>query len=73
MTDDPPAHPFLSSIGDFVLSGIRPKTPLARAIVFVLALKLTFVVSMQIYLLFSAPHPDASALTIQHLLGPANH
>ncbi len=72
MAADSPAHPILSSIGDFVLSGLRPKTPLARAIVFVIALKLVFVVSMQVYLLCSAAQPDVSARTIQRVLGPVN-
>lgn len=73
MTNDPPTHPVLSSIGDFVLSGIRPKTPLAKAIVFVIALKLAFIVSMQVYLLCSAAQPHVSAPMIERLLGPVNH
>ncbi|MGD1016215.1 MAG: hypothetical protein ABR863_07210 [Roseiarcus sp.] len=72
MTDDPPAHPILSSIGDFVLSGLRPRTPLARAIVFVLLLKLAFVASLQVFLLCSAAQPDVNPQTIQRVLGPAN-
>ena len=71
-TTDPPSHPVLSSIGDFLRSGIRPRTPLARAIVFVLALKLAFVASMQIFLLCSAAQPDVNPQTIQRVLGPAN-
>lgn len=73
MTTDPPTHPVLSSIGDFVLAGLRPRTPLARAIVFVLVLKLVLVASMQVFLLCSSAQPDVSALTIQRVLGPVNH
>jgi hypothetical protein len=73
MAADPPLHPILSSIGDFVRSGIRPRTPLARAIVFVLVLKLAFVASMQVFLLCSAAQPDVNPLTLQRVLGPVNH
>jgi hypothetical protein len=72
-TADPPSHPVLSSIGEFLLSGIRPKTPLAKAIVFVLVLKLAVVASMQVFLLFGAAQPDVNALTISRVLGPATH
>ncbi len=70
---DPPTHPVLSSIGDFLRSGLRPKTPLARAIVFVLVLKLAFVISMQVFLLWGEAQPGVNASTIQRVLGPANH
>ena len=73
MTADPSPHPVLSSIGDFLLSGIRPRTPLARAIVLVLVVKLVLVLSMQVVLLCSAKQPDVSALTIRRVLGPVNH
>lgn len=72
-TPESSSHPLLSSIGDFLLSGIRPKTPLARAIVFVLVLKLAVVASMQVFLLCGEAHPDVNALTIRHVLGPSNH
>jgi hypothetical protein len=72
-TPNSTSHPVLSSLGDFLLSGIRLKTPLARAIVFVLVLKLAVVASMQIFLLCSEAQPDVNALAIRHVLGPSNH
>jgi hypothetical protein len=72
-TTDPSSHPVLLSIRDFLLAGIRPKTPLAKAIVFVLILKLAVVASMQVFLLCGEAQPDVNALTMRHLLGPASH
>ncbi len=72
-TTDPSSHPVLLSFRDFLLAGIRPKTPLARAIVLVLVLKLAVVVSMQVFLLWGEAQPDVNALTMRRLLGPANH
>jgi hypothetical protein len=72
-TPDSSSHPLLSSMGDFLLSGIRPKTPLARAIVLVLVFKLVVVASMQVFFLCSAAQTDAGASTIRHVLGPVNH
>lgn len=68
---DHSSHPIVSSIGDFVRSGLRPRTPLAKAIVFVLVLKLIAVASMQIVLLFGAPPPDVNAQTINRVFAPA--
>lgn len=72
-TTDPSSHPVLSSLRDFLLAGLRPKTPLARAIVLVLVLKLAVVVSMQVFLLWGEAQPDVNALSMGRVLAPANH
>lgn len=54
----------LSSLADFVSAGLRPRTPLAKAISVALLVKLCVVVAMRIFL-FGAdqrPHTDASVL-----------
>jgi len=72
-TTDPQSHPVLSSLRDFLFAGIRPRTPLARAIVLVLVLKLAVVVSMQVFLLLGKAQPDVNAAAILSVLGPATH
>ncbi|HYA73885.1 MAG TPA: hypothetical protein VEF36_12090 [Roseiarcus sp.] len=72
-TTDPHSHPVLSSLRDFLFAGIRPRTPLARAIVVVLVLKLAVVVSMQVFLLLGKAQPDVNAAAILSVLGPATH
>jgi hypothetical protein len=39
----------LSSLRDFIGAGLRPRTPLAKAITFALAVKLIVVVSMKVF------------------------
>jgi hypothetical protein len=58
----------LSSLGAFVRAGLRPKTPLARAIVAVLCLKLALIAGLRLYMLKGeAPaHVDAAAVA-RHL------
>lgn len=65
-----PSHPILSSLGDFLRAGLRPRTPLARAIVFALCLKLVVVVSMRIFLFSGEARPVVDEQTISRLIGP---
>ncbi len=56
--------PVLSTLADFVSAGLRPRTPLAKAIAAALLVKLCVVVAMRIFL-FGAdqrPHMDEAAL-----------
>lgn len=59
----------LSSLADFVSAGLRPRTPLAKAISVAILVKLCVVIAMRIFL-FGAdqrPHVDASVLA-DHVL-----
>jgi hypothetical protein len=54
----------MSTLADFASAGIRPRTPLAKAISVALLVKLCVVIAMRIFL-FGAeqrPHTDADVL-----------
>jgi hypothetical protein len=54
----------------FVREGLRPRSILSRAIVFVLAIKLVAVVGMTIFQHFADPNV-ANAAAVTRLLGPS--
>lgn len=64
--------PVLATLGDFISAGLRPRTPLAKAISVALLVKLCVIVWMRIYLFGGdvRPHVDGSVVE-GHLLGPA--
>jgi hypothetical protein len=66
------SRPVLASLAAFISAGLRPKTALARAIVFVLAAKLIAVAVMIVYFHFANQHVVADAAAIGRLLGPAS-
>jgi hypothetical protein len=53
-----------SSLGAFAAAGLRPRTPLAKAIVLILIIKLIGITAVRIYLVTDGaqPHVDASAM-----------
>ena len=61
--------PVLASLAAFVGAGLRPRSLLARAIVFVLAAKLIAVAGMMIFQHYSNPNVTDAAV-IDHVLGP---
>jgi hypothetical protein len=61
----------LSSLAAFFAAGIRPRTPLAKAIVLVLALKLIGIVGMRIFMFADGIQPDVSASTMARVIGVA--
>jgi hypothetical protein len=63
--------PILSSLADFILAGLRPRTPLARAIVLVLAVKLVIIVSMKVLLFSGDAQPAVDDAAMRRLIGPA--
>jgi hypothetical protein len=70
---EPSSHPLLSSLGEFLRAGIRPPTPLAKAVVLVLVIKLAFLASLQVFQLSGQARPGVDAPTIRHVLGPVGH
>ena len=63
--------PVLASLTEFVRAGLRPRSVLARAVVFVLAAKLVAVAGMMIFQHFANPSvTDAAA--ISRVLGPSS-
>jgi len=65
-------RPVLASLAAFMSAGLRPTTPLARAIVIVLAAKLAAVAVMIVYFHYANQHMVADATAISRLLGPAS-
>lgn len=60
----------LSSLAAFVKAGIRPRTPLARAIAVALAIKLCVVVAARIFLFGADARPVVTEETVNRLLAP---
>lgn len=63
-------RPVLASLAAFIGAGLRPTTPLARAIVAVLAAKLVAVTAMMIFQFFNDAKTVVDAATITRLLAP---
>jgi len=59
-----------SSLAAFVAAGVRPQTALARAIVFVLIVKLTGIVAIKLVMFPDSARPTVDAATIARDLGP---
>ena len=63
-------RPIIASLAAFIGAGLRPTTPLARAIVVVLAAKLIAVAAMMVFQYFSDPKIAVDVAVISRLLGP---
>ncbi len=63
--------PVLASLAAFVRAGLRPRSMLARAVVFVLAAKLIAVAGMMAYQHF-ADQKVVDAAAVGRLLGPSS-
>jgi hypothetical protein len=63
-------RPLLASLAAFIDAGLRPTTPLARAIVIVLAAKLVVIAAMTIFLLSGHQNEAVDAAAMGRLLGP---
>ena len=63
--------PVLSSLAEFIMAGLRPRTPLAKAIVFALAVKLVIIVSMKVFLFSGHARPVVDDAAMQRLIGPS--
>jgi hypothetical protein len=61
----------LSSLGAFAAAGLRPRTPLAKAIVLVLLIKLIGVTAMRVYLTADNVEPAVDAATMARVIGVA--
>ncbi len=61
----------LVTLADFFCAGLRPQTPLARAIVLALAVKLFAIVVIWLAFFSGDARPLADATTIAHLIGPS--
>ena len=60
-----------SSLAAFAGAGLRPRTPLARAIVATLVVKLCIVFTMRIFLFGADQRPVVTEDTVSRLLAPS--
>ncbi len=63
----------LLTLADFIRSGLRPRTPLARAIACALAIKLVIIVSMKLFLFSGDARPAVDEAAMLRLIGPSTH
>ena len=61
----------LYSLTDFFRAGLRPRTPLARAITLALAVKLLAITTIWLVWFSGDARPRADAAAIARILGPA--
>ena len=59
----------LSSMGAFVAAGLRPRTPLAKAIVFVLVIKLIGIASIKVFGFPGSTQPRVDASAMAQVIG----
>jgi hypothetical protein len=60
-----------ASFSAFVAAGLRPTTPLARAIVLVLVVKLVAVVAMKVFLFSGDQNPSVDRMVMSRIVGPS--
>jgi hypothetical protein len=75
-SDDPALQPVsgspvLVSLRAFLMAGLRPKTPLAKAVVTVLLIKVVLILVLRLTLFSSAERPHIDAESAQAHFGPA--
>lgn len=59
----------LSSLAAFAAAGLRPRTPLAKAIVAVLVIKLVGITAARLFIFNNDSRPAAGAATIERVIG----
>jgi hypothetical protein len=60
----------LSALADFIAAGLRPRTPLAKAITVALAVKIVVIVSMKIFLFSGDFRPEVDESVMDRVIGP---
>jgi hypothetical protein len=63
--------PVLFSLAEFVMAGLRPRTPLAKAVVLALAIKLVVIVTMKVFLFSGEARPVVDDAVMNRVLGPS--
>jgi hypothetical protein len=69
---DGPLRAILVSLSAFAAAALRPRTPLAKAIMLVLLIKLIGVTAMRIYLTAASVEPTVDAATMARVIGVAS-
>ena len=65
-----PVSAILSSLTAFFAAGARPQTPLAKAIVLVLVIKLIGITGMMIFMFPDSSRPTVDATAVMRVIGP---
>ena len=60
-----------SSLSAFAAAGVRPRTPLAKAIVVILVIKLIGIAGMKIFMFPDSSRPVVDAAAVARVIGPA--
>ena len=60
----------LSTLGAFLAAGVRPPTPLARAIMVVLVTKLVAIAGIGVFLASDGRRPVVDPIAVSRLIGP---
>ena len=61
----------LSTLGAFLAAGVRPPTPLARAIMVVLVTKLVAIAGIAVFLASDGRRPVVDPTAVSRLIGPS--
>jgi hypothetical protein len=61
----------LSTLGAFLAAGVRPPTPLAKAITVVLVIKLAAIAGFGIFLASDGKRPVVDPIAVLRLIGPS--
>ena len=67
----PTLNAVLSSLAAYLVAGVRPPTPLAKAIVLVLAVKLMAIAGAGIFLFSSSGRMIVDSAMVSRLIGPS--
>ena len=59
----------LSSLTAFLAAGVRPRTPLAKAIVLVLVIKLVGIAGMKVFMFADGAQPAVDATAMARVIG----
>jgi hypothetical protein len=61
----------LSTLGAFLAAGVRPPTPLAKAIMVVLVVKLVAIAGIGVFLASDGGRPVVDLIAVSRLIGPS--
>jgi hypothetical protein len=66
-----PLNAILSTLGAFLAAGVRPPTPLARAIMVVLVTKLVAIAGIAVFLASDGRRPVVDPIAVSRPIGPS--
>jgi hypothetical protein len=61
----------MSSLAAFLAAGVRPPTPLAKALTLVLTFKLLAIAGTSVFLFLINKQPTVDSATVSRLIGPS--